>query len=60
MVHSFKINAETGQAEVEKLFNFGQNYHRGALRSVTMSDNDSIMATSSMDSVKVWNFDDRV
>ena len=38
----------------------GKNCHRGALRCVSMADNDNIFATSSMDSVKIWNAEDRV
>jgi U3 small nucleolar RNA-associated protein 12 len=57
IVYSFTHNEDTKVSENKKLFNIGHNCHRGALRCVTMADNDTIFVTSSMDTVKVWNAD---
>ena len=60
-IHVYSVKPDqTGKLlEAKKLYNLGQDNHRGALRSVEMSDNDTIFLTSSMDSVKVWNVEDR-
>lgn len=61
-IHVFSVKPSDEKAktyDAKKIFNLGSNNHRGALRAVGMSDNDTVFVTSSMDSVKVWNFEDR-
>lgn len=58
-VYSCKPDSETGLIQPKKLFNMGQENHRGPLRCVTMADNDSVFVTASNDYVKVWNTEER-
>ena len=58
-VYSLTLEETTGHFVPEKLFSLGQENHRSALRCVAMSDNDTVFLTSSMDSVKVWNVEER-
>jgi hypothetical protein len=59
LVYQIKFHEETGTYETTKQANLGNSVHHGPLRAVSVADNDSVFITSSMDSVKVWNTEEK-